>query len=103
MGVRVVEDEAADQFLNLVLDSGINFIDTSPDYGVSEERIGALSDPDVRSITCLRNVDVTMFNTKTTLKYCIHGRVMCSRGISNKFATTANRLHRSTPVSRRRC
>ena len=39
-GVRVVEDEAADQFLNLVLDSGINFIDTSPDYGVSEERIG---------------------------------------------------------------
>lgn len=39
-GVRVVEDEAADQFLNLVLDSGINFIDTAPDYGVAEERIG---------------------------------------------------------------
>ena len=26
--------------LNAVLDAGINFIDTSPDYGVSEERIG---------------------------------------------------------------
>ena len=39
-GVRVVEDEAADEFLNRVLDKGINFIDTSPDYGVSEERIG---------------------------------------------------------------
>ena len=39
-GVRVVSDEAADQFLNRVLDVGINFIDTSPDYGVSEERIG---------------------------------------------------------------
>ena len=26
------QGEAADQFLNLVLDSGINFIDTSPDY-----------------------------------------------------------------------
>jgi aryl-alcohol dehydrogenase-like predicted oxidoreductase len=26
--------------LNLVLDAGINFIDTSPDYGISEERIG---------------------------------------------------------------
>jgi len=39
-GVRVVSDEAADEVLNRVLDAGINFIDTSPDYGVSEERIG---------------------------------------------------------------
>ena len=39
-GVRVVSDEDADVFLNDVLDSGINFIDTAPDYGVSEERIG---------------------------------------------------------------
>jgi aryl-alcohol dehydrogenase-like predicted oxidoreductase len=39
-GVRVVSEEAADRFLNAVLDAGINFIDTSPDYGHSEERIG---------------------------------------------------------------
>ena len=39
-GVRVVDDEAADVFLNAVLDAGINFIDTAPDYGASEERIG---------------------------------------------------------------
>ena len=39
-GVRVVDDDDSDRFLNLVLDSGINFIDTAPDYGVSEERIG---------------------------------------------------------------
>ncbi|MHB8897435.1 MAG: aldo/keto reductase [Thermoguttaceae bacterium] len=39
-GVRVVSDEDADEFLNAVLDRGINFIDTAPDYGVSEERIG---------------------------------------------------------------
>ncbi len=39
-GVRVVSDEDADAMLNLVLDSGINFIDTSPDYGISEESIG---------------------------------------------------------------
>lgn len=39
-GVRVVDDEDADKFLNLVLDSGINFIDTAPDYGASEARIG---------------------------------------------------------------
>jgi aryl-alcohol dehydrogenase-like predicted oxidoreductase len=39
-GVRVVGDEEADRFLNAVLDAGINFIDTSPDYGISEQRIG---------------------------------------------------------------
>jgi aryl-alcohol dehydrogenase-like predicted oxidoreductase len=39
-GVRVVDDENAERMLNAVLDAGINFIDTSPDYGVSEERIG---------------------------------------------------------------
>ena len=39
-GVRTVDDEQADKILNAVLDMGINFIDTSPDYGVSEERIG---------------------------------------------------------------
>jgi aryl-alcohol dehydrogenase-like predicted oxidoreductase len=37
---RDVSDEQADRILNAALDSGINFVDTSPDYGVSEERIG---------------------------------------------------------------
>lgn len=39
-GVRVVGEDEAAKFLNAVLDAGINFIDTSPDYGLSEERIG---------------------------------------------------------------
>jgi aryl-alcohol dehydrogenase-like predicted oxidoreductase len=39
-GIRVVSDEVAERFLNNVLDAGINFIDTAPDYGVSEQRIG---------------------------------------------------------------
>jgi aryl-alcohol dehydrogenase-like predicted oxidoreductase len=33
-------DSQAETILNAVLDAGINFIDTSVDYGVSEERIG---------------------------------------------------------------
>jgi aryl-alcohol dehydrogenase-like predicted oxidoreductase len=33
-------EKDAERLLNGVLDSGINFIDTSPDYGVSEEMIG---------------------------------------------------------------
>jgi len=35
-----VTDSEADAILNAVLDAGINFIDTSPDYGRSEEHIG---------------------------------------------------------------
>jgi aryl-alcohol dehydrogenase-like predicted oxidoreductase len=35
-----ISDQAAEQVLNAVLDAGINFIDTSIDYGRSEELIG---------------------------------------------------------------
>ena len=37
---RDVSEQQAEAVLNAVLDSGINLIDTSPDYGLSEERIG---------------------------------------------------------------
>src|SRR5688572_29155680 len=35
-----LSDDEAGRVLNAVLDAGINFIDTSIDYGLSEERIG---------------------------------------------------------------
>jgi aryl-alcohol dehydrogenase-like predicted oxidoreductase len=35
-----IADEDAGRLLNAVLDGGINLIDTSPDYGRSEELIG---------------------------------------------------------------
>ena len=35
-----ISDADAGRVLNAVLDAGINYIDTSPDYGLSEERIG---------------------------------------------------------------
>jgi aryl-alcohol dehydrogenase-like predicted oxidoreductase len=35
-----ISDAESDRLLNAVLDSGITIIDTSPDYGRSEERIG---------------------------------------------------------------
>lgn len=37
---RELEPAAVDELLNGVLEAGINFIDTSPDYGRSEEEIG---------------------------------------------------------------
>ena len=39
-GGRPVEDAAAEQILNAVVDNGITFIDTANDYGRSEEYIG---------------------------------------------------------------
>lgn len=35
-----LSDDHAGRMLGAVLDAGINFVDTAPDYGVSEERIG---------------------------------------------------------------
>lgn len=40
MELRHVDEAQAEQLLNGVLDVGINFIDTSPDYGPSEDLIG---------------------------------------------------------------
>jgi aryl-alcohol dehydrogenase-like predicted oxidoreductase len=37
---RDITDADAERLLNAVLDAGINYIDTAPDYGQSEERIG---------------------------------------------------------------
>ncbi|MBI3958082.1 MAG: aldo/keto reductase [Chloroflexi bacterium] len=40
MELRHVDEAQAERLLNAVLDAGINFIDTSPDYGRSEDLIG---------------------------------------------------------------
>src|SRR4029434_9758694 len=42
---RDVTDKQAETILTAVLDAGINYIDTSIDYGVSEERIGRYIGP----------------------------------------------------------
>jgi len=39
-GYDLPDDAAVDKLLNAVLDAGINYIDTAPAYGISEERIG---------------------------------------------------------------
>jgi aryl-alcohol dehydrogenase-like predicted oxidoreductase len=40
MALRNVEQAQADRLLNTLLDAGVNFIDTAPDYGASEDFIG---------------------------------------------------------------
>ncbi len=39
-GYDIPNQRAVDRLLNTVLDLGINYIDTAPSYGISEERIG---------------------------------------------------------------
>lgn len=39
-GVRVAAEKQAEQVLHAVLDAGISLLDTAPDYGLAEERIG---------------------------------------------------------------
>ncbi len=39
-GYQLPDEQQVARLLNAVLDAGINFIDTAPAYGVSEERIG---------------------------------------------------------------
>ena len=41
MELRRLSTADAGTLLNTVIDSGINYIDTSPDYGPSEDQIGA--------------------------------------------------------------
>ena len=62
MELRHLREQDAARLLNAVLDGGINFVDTSPDYGPSEAYIGkAIShrrDEYVLATKCGCNVDV---------------------------------------------
>lgn len=99
-GVRVVGEEDADAMLNLVLDSGINFIDTAPDYGISEERIG-------RYIGSRRSE--FYLATKCGCAYTQHEnhleidhvwrKDVLTRNLETKLQTTADRSHRHPAVS----
>ncbi len=63
MELRHVDERAAALLLNAVLDQGINYIDTSPDYGRSEEFIGEAvghrRDEFILASKCGCNIDTT--------------------------------------------
>jgi len=53
--LRALDETTAAAILNVVFDSGINFIDTSIEGGRSEELIGRSSLGDARSISSFRS------------------------------------------------
>ncbi len=63
MELRHVDEQAATELLNAALDAGINYMDTSPDYGASEEFIGrAIShrrDEFILASKCGCNIDAS--------------------------------------------
>ena len=73
-GVRVVSDEAADVFLNAVLDAGVNFVDTSPDYGISEKRIGEFISSRRDEYYLATNAAASTHSTKITWKSTTSGK-----------------------------
>ncbi len=87
-GVRVVSDAQSEAFLHRVLDSGINLIDTAPDYGASEDRIG-------RFLSARRNEYVLA--TKCGCDYVQH-----SDSLEIRHTWTADVIHRNVESSLKR-
>jgi aryl-alcohol dehydrogenase-like predicted oxidoreductase len=85
----VTEDEAS-AVLNAVLDAGINFIDTSPDYGSSEQHIG-------RSISHRR--DEFFLASKCG---CLVGAAPAPAGQRNPHVFTAGNVRAGVEQSLRR-
>ena len=75
-GVRVVADEAADAFLNAVLDAGINFIDTAPITASPSSASANTSVPDATNISWPPSVVACTPSTMTTWKSITTGTRM---------------------------
>ena len=73
-GVRVVSEEAANEFLNSVLDAGINFIDPSPDFGISEQRNGRYISSRRANSIWQPSAAASTPNAKLTLRLTTSGR-----------------------------
>jgi len=62
-------DDEARALLNGVLDLGINYIDTAPAYGLSEQRIGELIGHRNDAFTCSTKVGETFENGRSTYDF----------------------------------
>ncbi len=66
-------DSAVDRLLNTVLDLGINYIDTAPAYGISEERIGRAISARRREFVLSTKVGETFEDGCSTYDFSEHG------------------------------
>ena len=62
-------DSAVDRLLNTVLDLGINYIDTAPAYGISEERIGRAISSRRREFVLCTKVGETFDDGRSTYDF----------------------------------
>ena len=74
-------DSAVDRLLNTVLDLGINYIDTAPAYGMSEERIGRAISSRRREFVLCTKVGETFDDGRSTYDFseqAVRTSVQCS-------------------------
>jgi aryl-alcohol dehydrogenase-like predicted oxidoreductase len=96
---RDISEFQAETILNAVLDSGINYIDTSIDYGLSEERIG-------RYIGHRRD-EYYLASTCQACRTCVYFRESSRRGATfdtrahAAFASSVNSIRSSLQVRKR--
>ncbi len=66
------DESAVNRLLNTVLDLGINYIDTAPAYGISEEQIGRVISERRREFVLCTKVGETFENGRSTYDFSEH-------------------------------
>ena len=73
LGYDLPDESTVDRLLNTVLDLGINYIDTAPAYGLSEERIGRAIAARRREFVLSTKVGETFEDGCSTYDFSEHG------------------------------
>ncbi len=71
-GYAIPDESAVNRLLNTVLDLGINYIDTAPAYGLSEERIGRAISTRRREFILCTKVGETFDDGRSTYDFSEH-------------------------------
>ncbi len=71
-GYELPDERQVSRLLNAVLDMGINYIDTAPAYGSSEERVGAAIGRRRREYTLSTKVGETFVGGASTYDFSAH-------------------------------
>jgi len=69
-GYELPDERAVERLLNGVLDLGVNYIDTAPAYGLSEERVGKSLAGRRREFVLSTKVGETFENGRSTYDFC---------------------------------
>jgi aryl-alcohol dehydrogenase-like predicted oxidoreductase len=87
-GYELPSDDESDRLLRGVIDLGINYVDTAPAYGLSEERVGRVLGP-VRDVIISTKVGETFSGSTSHFD-------LSERAVRESLALSRQRLQRDT-------